>query len=172
MSFELVEIESSERSHLESYSECLWQYAYPPSLLDESVSKRLWIRSYSLAALTESAEKGERFYWIHQDRARAGFLSFRFDHESRVLYLSKLYLHPDYWGKGLGHDVLLSVSEIAQDQGADRIQLFVFRKNTRAVRAYLRAGFRVQRAEITEVEKGLVYDDYVMVLDLVAPLAH
>lgn len=38
----------------------------------------------------------------------------------------------------------------------------VFRKNERAVRAYLRAGFVVVRAEVSEYRDGYYYDDLVM----------
>jgi RimJ/RimL family protein N-acetyltransferase len=43
------------------------------------------------------------------------------------------------------------------------IWLYCFRKNEQAVRAYLRAGFVVERAEISDCGNGFYYDDLVMV---------
>ena len=94
---------------------------------------------------------------------RAGFVAYRWNPESQVLWLSKLYLHPDYWGRGLGAWVLQSVTNAALRARALRIDLYVFRRNVRAVEAYRRAGFRVDREELTDLGGGVVYDDFVMV---------
>jgi RimJ/RimL family protein N-acetyltransferase len=54
-----------------------------------------------------------------------------------------IYLHPEYCGLGLGSSSLLAVQRHLFRSGMKRLLLDVAQDNTRAVRAYLRAGWEV-----------------------------
>lgn len=109
---------------------------------------------------------GEKIFWVTMGGKRAGFVAYRLNGVNRLMRLSKLYLHPDYWGRGLGGWVLRSVSAAAIGAGAEGMDLFVFRQNLRAIKAYQRAGFSVAREELTDLGGGVIYDDLVMVKEL------
>jgi diamine N-acetyltransferase len=162
----LEDVQEGELQILESFSWLLWQHAYEPQLLAEVESRLLWERSYSLAALKKAISEGERLQWIRLGEARAGFVSLRWASDPKVVRLSKLYLHPNYWGQGLGASTLDAVKATARESGATRLELYVFRKNDRAVKAYERAGFRIERAEFCDLGGGVAYDDYLMILNL------
>jgi RimJ/RimL family protein N-acetyltransferase len=67
--------------------------------------------------------------------------------------------------------VLQSVTRAALDVGAACIELYVFRRNVRAIQAYQRAGFKVAREELTDLGGGVVYDDFVMAKEIKSPKA-
>lgn len=162
----LEDLRDGELQDFVRFSWLLWQLAYEPHLLGEIESRLLWERSYSLAALNKAISEGERIQWIRSGNAKAGFTSLRWAPDPKVVRLSKLYLHPSYWGQGLGASTLDALKTIARESGAIRLELYVFRKNDRAINAYQRAGFRVERAEYCDLGGGVAYDDYFMSLDL------
>lgn len=162
----LIEVLPSELQVLADYSRLLWRSAYEPDLLSAEVSPLLWARSYSQPALEAARAAGEKTLWVLKDNERVGFVAYRLDTESHFMWLSKLYLHSDYWGRGLGAWVLQRVTDVALCARVQRIHLYVFRRNTRAVEAYQRAGFQLERAELTDLGGGVVYDDYVMVKEI------
>lgn len=159
----LVAVSLSEFPELADYSWVLWKAAYEPHLLASAPSRLMWARSYSQAALEAAFTGGEKTFWIMTDGVRAGFVAYRMETTRRQMRLSKLYLHPDYWGLGLGGRVLEWLSEAAINVGAQCIDLYVFRQNLRAIQAYQRAGFHVAREEITDLGGGVIYDDLVMI---------
>lgn len=163
---ELVEVIVPEFPALAEYSRLLWLAAYEPCLFSSDVSERLWARSYSRSALNAAHACGEKMFWIMMDSNRAGFVAYRLESDARQMRLSKIYLHPDYWGRGLGGWVLQSMTDVGLSAGVRTIDLYVFRRNTRAIRAYERAGFSVVREEITDLGEGVIYDDFVMVKEL------
>jgi len=151
---ELQEVVASDLPALEEYSWILWRAAYEPHLFDSGVSQLLWARSYSRPALEMALENGEEMFWVMMDGKRAGFLAYRLEAANRRMRLSKIYLHPDYWSWGLGGWLLGLVTKAALNAGVRVIDLYVFRRNQRAVRAYQRAGFRVAREELTDLGGG------------------
>lgn len=151
---------------LSVYSRLLWRLAYEPDLLSESKAQLLWNRGYATDALHRAKTAGESFFWIEQAGQRAGFLAHRYHAERKLFQLTRLYLHPDYWGRGIGACCLSEVIRRGQEIQANRIEIYVLRTNERAIRAYQRAGFRLDREELTDFGGGVIYDDFVMALNL------
>ena len=167
----LVEVMPSDFSVLAEYSRILWRAAYEPDLFSADISELLWARSYSMAALEAAYAVGEKTFWVMVNGQRAGFVAYRNEKAGPRMRLSKLYLHPSFWGQGLGAWVLQSVTRAALDVGAACIELYVFRRNVRAIQAYQRAGFKVAREELTDLGGGVVYDDFVMAKEIESPKA-
>lgn len=64
-----------------------------------------------------------------------------FSADSSMGEISAIYLHPDYWRKGLGTQLCLAaISELA-NQGYKKILLWVFEDNTQARKFYDALGF-------------------------------
>lgn len=77
-----------------------------------------------------------------------------------------IYVHPDRWGDGLGHDLLMAGMDQLRGMGHDKALLWVLRDNQRARRFYERQGWRLGKpirveeiggVQVTEVryETGL-----------------
>jgi GNAT superfamily N-acetyltransferase len=56
-------------------------------------------------------------------------------------WIQSMFLHPEYRGKGLMSKLIEAVSELAKQEDAVELRLYVQNKNKRAIRAYRKAGF-------------------------------
>ena len=149
----------------------IWLRHYHPDVLTLDEIEYFWHRMYRPEILRTDMERGAVYEKILVGGTMVGFLSYVLDAtgtvsdrapEHRRMRLAKLYLLPEWHGQGLGAQALRYVQARAHRLGVDQIDLYVFRKNTQAVRAYLRAGFIIAREEKSYTEDGYCYDDYVM----------
>jgi ribosomal protein S18 acetylase RimI-like enzyme len=62
--------------------------------------------------------------------------------------------------------MLRHVIEQARASGATHVELRVNKGNARALAAYARAGFRIERSLVADIGGGFVMDDHVLRLDL------
>lgn len=164
----LVTADPSDADPLAEMAHDIWHRHYFPDILSLAELEYLWQRTYRPDALREQMRTGAVFQWIECREARVGFLSYRLDPESNRLWLSKLYLLPEYHGRGIGAFALSEIKRAASALGAHEIQLYVFRKNEQAIRAYLRAGFEIAYEDYSDAGEGFFYDDYVMSVTLTA----
>lgn len=68
-----------------------------------------------------------------------------------------IFLHQDYWGKGIGSMALRHVGKVLAREGCRRLWLTVESTNTRAIRCFQKAGFRFTSREL-EPEMEMVMD--------------
>lgn len=151
-----------ELEEFSRYSHELWKAAYGAMGWPETVLNALWSHGYSLKSLKVSVAQGERLFWLEALGERVGILGERPRIEDSLLQLSKLYLVPSCWGLGLGRLALEGVKSRAIEAGFEAVELWVLRRNRRAIRAYRRAGFRVIAAEDFAVSQGIEFQDYRM----------
>ena len=153
---------------LAEMSRDIWRRHYLPGILSEAELNFFWDRAYRPDQLIRHMQAGGRYEWITVGQEKAGFLAYAVEADAARLHLSKLYLLPEFHGRGIGRQALRRVQHCARQRGLREIYLYVFRGNEKAIRAYLRAGFVISRTEITECGNGFRYDDYVMVYELPA----
>ncbi|MCX8048972.1 MAG: GNAT family N-acetyltransferase [Methylohalobius sp.] len=140
----------------------IWHRCYFPDVLSIDAVAYLWQRTLSPSAVREEMARGVRYEWIEQVSTRIGFLAWHHLAEQQRMRLNKLYLLPEYHGLGIGALALTYIKEVAAQLGVKEIYLYVFKKNRKAIRAYLKAGFIIAREEVTDAGQGYCYDDYVM----------
>lgn len=58
-----------------------------------------------------------------------------------LCHISMVFVHPEHWGRGIGHLLLDHVAALAWNRGHTRLQLWTGQSNHRAQRLYLHAGF-------------------------------
>ena len=151
---------------ISALSRDIWQRHYRPAILTQAELEFFWQRAYTPARLRLDMDAGASYEWIVADGRQAGFLAYTPGAEPGRLRLSKLYLDPAWHGRGIGAAALRRVQQAAAARGLAEIYLYVFCQNERAIRAYRRAGFVIERTEITECGDGYRYDDYRMVYRL------
>ena len=82
-----------------------------------------------------------------------GFAAFG-PYAPQTMKLHKLYLLPEYHGTGIGARALAEVERIARDNAATRLVLNVNKHNSKAIRAYERAGWRVAEEVVADIGNG------------------
>ena len=101
-------------------------------------------------------EKGiSQYYLMYADEKPAGILvyskSYDKDADDKTADLGVLYFLPEYWGRGLGAELLRHGIEEISMAGYERITLWVLEQNARARKFYDKNGFEFDgtRDEIT-----------------------
>lgn len=140
----------------------IWRRHYFPDVLSEDAIAYFWNRMYRPDVIRSEMERGIVYQRIMLNGEMVGFLAYHHQPEQARMRLNKLYLLPEYHGRGYGAFALAYAKAVAARLCVREIYLYVFRKNEKAVRAYRRGGFVVVRAEVTEAGDGYCYDDYVM----------
>jgi len=145
---------------LRSLAAAIWREYYPAILAREQIEYMLDLM-YSPEAIHREMAAGVTWELVSAE-APVGHLAFTLDQAAGTLTLHKLYLVPRLHGQGLGRRLLDHVKDVARGAGAQTIRLQVNKRNTRAIRAYARAGFHVTGAIVAAIGGGFVMDDFVM----------
>ncbi len=114
-----------------------------------------WIPPYPLARLQQDAI-AKAVYAVHEDGALAGTFTvgtrgidylpgdFWADPAAPALYLSKLAIHPDRQGSGVGTWCMARVEELAAAQGCTVIRFDAIAAHSLLLRFYERLGYPVR----------------------------
>lgn len=143
----------------------IWHEHYPGIISREQIDYML-ARMYDADTIRREMDDGVEWSLVRGDGDAAGFISCEFDADARRVKLHKLYLLPSLHGQGLGRQMLEQVRVWAAQRGACEIRLQVNKGNSRALRAYERAGFQVREAVVADIGGGFVMDDFILVLPL------
>lgn len=82
----------------------------------------------------------ENYKCIYFNGVKVGY--FFLHNEGEKLELDDLFIFEEFQGKGIGTKVLEYVDSIAKEQNKD-VFLYVFTKNHRAIKLYLKNGFEI-----------------------------
>ena len=147
----------------------IWPVCYPGIISDAQIDYMLAVWYEQGAMHREMTERGVTYALIEvasgaSEAARipVGYIGFERQPQSRVLFLSKLYLLPDYHGLGLGQIALDWVVSQVRTSGCEVLRLRVNKNNAPAIRAYRRAGFQFVEDLCSDIGNGFVMDDYLM----------
>ena len=81
--------------------------------------------------------------------------------------LHKIYLHPDWHGRGLGSRLLQHCECESRKRGALQLVLAVNKRNAKAIATYQRNGFVIAESVVKDIGGGFVMDDFIMAKELV-----
>jgi GNAT superfamily N-acetyltransferase len=144
----------------------IWRQYYPGIISQEQIEYMLQ-QMYSLDTLGgELRRQGVRFYRLLFEERLIGFASIGPTQVPATMKLHKLYLLPDFHGRGLGGKLLNHCEQEAVRLGASKLILSVNKGNHRAITAYKRNGFAMERSVVTEIGGGFVMDDFIMAKSL------
>ena len=79
------------------------------------------------------------------------------------LFLSKMYVHKDYRGRGISRCFLDEMINLAHNEyEVDKIRLTVNKNNAGSIAAYKKMGFDIVDSVVNDIGNGFVMDDYIM----------
>ncbi|MCX5833758.1 MAG: GNAT family N-acetyltransferase [Deltaproteobacteria bacterium] len=96
------------------------------------------------AVFTDPSAHG---YVAEIDDCMAGYARILFNREENRLYLTALYLLPDFQGRGIGKRLIRAVEEHAAERHIEEIRVGVMVQNSRALGFYEKGGFQFIREE-------------------------
>jgi diamine N-acetyltransferase len=164
ITFSLLKI--SDIDQLIDVAQRSWHAHYPGIITVEQIDYMLEL-GYNRAVITkEICEEGITWLSIMDGETIIGLISAG-PYGADTIKLHKLYLLPEYHGKGIGAMALARVEQIAQQAGAHKIVLNVNKHNTKAIRAYERAGWRITEEVVNDIGNCYVMDDFVMTKQIV-----
>ncbi|EDY17519.1 GCN5-related N-acetyltransferase [Chthoniobacter flavus Ellin428] len=146
---------------LRALAEKIWRESYVELLTPGQIDYMLaWM--YAPETIARELREGVIWEIAWLDSEMIGFHSCTFEPEPRRLKLNKLYLLPEQQGLGFGQQLLERVHALAAERGAGAVWLQVNKQNARALRAYERAGYAVERSTVFDIGGGYVMDDFIL----------
>ena len=137
----------------------IWPLVYSEMISREQMKYMLdWM--YHLDVLTAKFDNGDLFFSYSIDNNAIGYLHLELIDE-KTIKVQKIYVHPDFHGRGIGRELIQKAVNIAQAQGRSNLELQVNRTNS-AVRFYKQLGFSIIDEKDFDIGNGYFMNDYVM----------
>ena len=145
---------------LRDLAQRIWRECYPGIITPEQIEFMLgWM--YSGEEIHRQFTAGIPWEIALLDGVPVGYLSWQREDDGRVK-ISKLYVLPQHQRRGLGRRMLEHICARARTAGSSAVWLQVNKRNERAIAAYLKAGFRIEKEAVFDIGGGFVMDDYLM----------
>ena len=116
----------------------------------------------SFGAIQNALNKGEQYFLMTFMNEYCGYICIV--PEGKRMFLSKLYVLPEFKRKGVATDALEFIKEQCRISDIDTIYLTVNRNNHDALKYYRKSGFVNIRDQVKEIGSGFVMDDHIMEL--------
>ena len=145
---------------LRDLAQRIWRECYPGIITPEQIEFMLgWM--YAEDEIRRQITAGIPWEIMTLDGTPVGYLSWQREDDGRVK-ISKLYVLPQHQRRGLGARMLDHICTQARALGAHAVWLQVNKRNERAIGAYLKAGFHIEKEAVFDIGGGFVMDDYLM----------
>jgi len=140
----------------------IWPKVYP-GIISVAQIHYMLDEFYTLEVLRqEIVVRGVVYALLEQDREPIGYLSFEEVPNDQSMFLHKLYLKAELHDQGMGAKALQWLVLEGQRRHLTAIRLRVNKNNHRAIRSYLREGFRITHDLCSDSGNGYAMDDHVM----------
>lgn len=168
MEIELKKVETQEQIDvLCRIAERVWHLTYDELVPEGQVEYMLDKFQSDHAVKEQMARLNYRYYMVYCGGEPAGFVGFSPRYEGREeMFLSKVYLLPEYRGHGAVTRAFALVEEQTRQEGLSAIRLTVNKGNTHAVEVYKHCGFEIVDKVQSDIGGGYVMDDFIMVKTL------
>lgn len=143
---------------LNAIAEEIWHEYFTPIIGKKQVEYMLE-KFLSPESLVEQINSGYEYFVFSYEYTFAGFAGIH--EKDGELFLSKLYVHEDFRGQGIGSYMFQKFVEICKMRNLKKIWLTCNRNNTKSIAIYEHLGFKKVREEVTDIGNGFVMDDYI-----------
>lgn len=142
---------------IEQLARLIWTQHYTPIIGVNQVEYML-DKFQSFDAISNQINDGYEYYKIHHNDELVGYISIK--KNDSVLFLSKVYVHADFRGKGIGKMAFNFIEDRAINLKCRSIMLTVNKYNTNSIAAYKRLGYKIIEEIVIDIGNGYVMDDY------------
>lgn len=148
---------------LEVLAREIWTTHYTPIIGAAQVEYML-TQFQSESAIRRDLQNGYVYDIAFSGDTPCGYCAVRDDGNTH--FLSKLYVHRDFRGRGIARALVGRAANRARQAGALSLRLTCNKRNPDSLAAYAHMGFRVAGECVTPIGGGFVMDDYILVMDL------
>lgn len=137
----------SDIDRLQTISDRAWHTAHAPIIGSDSVETFL-NEHYDTESFRSRIDDDATILDVAEEPggSTVGFVMASPDEENTTTFnLSRIYVLPDYWGEGIGQQLLSYLEEAIHQRGGTRIKLGVMAENERALHFYEAAGYKRKR---------------------------
>lgn len=139
----------------------IWFIAYENIISDEQI-KYMLNRMYSIESLEQQLDNNQEFLLIQENDIFIGYASYEINSDLNYkTKIHKLYVLPQYQGKGVGNLLIDEISKTAKLKNQTALFLNV-NKNNKAVHFYQKVGFAILFSTVIDIDNSYVMDDFVM----------
>ncbi len=153
-----------ELQELYRLARSIWLPSFAP-LFSEKELVALYNGMYNDATLLSwMGSAGNHLFFICMQAdaksRRIGYLGISI--QAPLLYIDKIYVHPDQQGRGIGLAVMEEAERRGQNAGCTSSQLRVNRGNKKAIKFYESMGYQIEKEIDLPAPSGYTYSDFVM----------
>ncbi|MEY4595172.1 MAG: hypothetical protein RIQ47_1582 [Bacteroidota bacterium] len=153
------QLQRSELKVVQDLAYEIWPLVYSEMISREQMKYMLdWM--YHLDVLTAKIDNGDLFFSYSLENNDIGYLHLELVDE-KTIKVQKIYVHPDFHGRGIGRELIQTAIDMATAQGRSSLELQVNRANP-AVRFYKQLGFSITGEKDFDIGNGYFMNDYVM----------
>lgn len=145
--------DNAEYANISIMATIIWQQTYKEILSQDQI-KYMLNKFLSAEAIKNNISDGYTYTLLQVNDNKVGFFAYKF--ESDYIFLSKLYILPNFQGKGIAKEVIEYLKKFKSP-----IRLTVNKYNKNAIMAYEHLGFKKIDSIVTDIGSGYVMDDYV-----------
>jgi GNAT superfamily N-acetyltransferase len=166
----MLEIKKSSTNDIpliQQLSKEIWNKVYPTIISQDQIDFMLDMMYNEGSLQQQMGELNHQFIVIYFSGTPIGFASYsvKSSIEPTVIRLNKLYLQPDYHGRGLGKAMMEFIIKESKLLSGSMIELNVNKYNP-AVSFYKKQGFVIASETVLDIGNGYVMDDFIMTLPI------
>lgn len=149
----------SDIIEIEKCARITWHDAYDALLPDGQVEYMLKKYQSSDVIKNDIKNNGYVYYLYFEEGACVGFCGVK--PEENKLFVSKIYVLPEYQRRGIATEIFERVKSDFSDK-YNEFYLTVNKHNDKAIATYKKFGFIASSTAVTDIGGGYVMDDYIM----------
>lgn len=161
----MIEIKLANRDDvtlLHSLAHRIWWQFYPP-IIGEAQVRYMLDKFSSEEYIRKQFDQDFTYFIIYDEKTPVGYIGV--ENKGESLFISKFYLDESRRGRGIAHQMLDAMNELALERGLSQLELTVNKYNP-SFHAYIKMGFKNVEAIVIDIGGGYVMDDYRMTKSL------
>jgi ribosomal protein S18 acetylase RimI-like enzyme len=140
----------------------IWEHQYIP-IIGREQTEYMIDRFQSGPAIARQIASGYEYYLVTDAGLPTGYFAIVHSPEEGSALLSKIYVHPERQGRGIGRRIIAFVEDRCLGMGLGELWLTVNRHNAGSIAFYERVGFMKRSELVQDIGNGFVMDDFKMV---------